>query len=130
MPFLEQISIGLPEGMVKGFQKAGIRPPNFLLNWIFYLKLPHLSRSYMEINHALKRIGKNPSIQDTPTERINSLIQAIPDASEPAQRLLTEYQTSIYSPRQANPEIARKAGYEIRKLSWLARLGKFLPRFQ
>jgi hypothetical protein len=130
MPFLEQISIGLPEGMVKGFQKAGIRPPNFLLNWIFYVKLPNLSRSYMEINHALKRIGKNPSLQDTPTERMNSLIQAIPGASAPAKSLLTEYQTSIYSPRKANSEIARKAGYEIRKLSWLARLGKFLTRFQ
>jgi transglutaminase-like putative cysteine protease len=130
MPFLEQISIGLPEGMVKGFHKAGIRPPNFLLNWIFYVKLPNLSRSYMEINHALKRIGKNPSIQDTPAERAIALIQAIPGAASPAGSLLSEYQTSEYSPYQANPEIARKAGNEIRKLSWLARLGKFLTRFQ
>ncbi len=106
MPFLEQISLGLPEGMVKGFRKAGIRPPDFLLNWIFYLKLPPLSRSYMEINHALKRIGKNPSIHDTPTDRTNSLIHAIPSAASPAGILLSEYQTSIYSPHQANLEIA------------------------
>ena len=84
----------------------------------------------MEINHALKRIGKIPSIQDTPAERTIALIQAIPDAASPARSLLSEYQTSEYSPYQANLEIARKAGNEIRKLSWQARLGKVLTRFQ
>jgi transglutaminase-like putative cysteine protease len=129
-PFLERISIEIPEALEKNLRRIGIRPPDFLVNWIYYLKLPALSRSYLEINHALKRIGRNPSIQDTPTERTDSLIQAIPDASTPAMRLLFEYQTSVYSPDQANLEIARKAGAEIRNLSWLARFGKILTRFQ
>jgi transglutaminase-like putative cysteine protease len=128
--FLEKISIEIPEGLEKGLRIIGIHPPDFLVNWIYYLKLPALSRSYLEINHALKRIGKSPSIQDTPTERTNSLIRAIPDASTPAMRLLFEYQTSVYSPHQANLEIARKAGVEIRNLSWLTRIGKILTRFQ
>jgi transglutaminase-like putative cysteine protease len=129
-PFLERISIEIPDGLEKGLRRAGIHPPDFLVNWIYYMKLPALSRSYLEINYALKRIGKKPSIQDTPTERTNSLIRAIPNASKPAGQLLSEYQTSIYSPHQANPEIARKAGSEIRNLSWLARLGRILARFQ
>jgi len=128
--FLERISIEIPEGIEKSLQRVGIRPPDFLINWINYWKLPALSRSYMEINYALKRIRKNPAIQDTPTERTNSLIQAIPNASVPAKRLLAEYQTSAYSPRQADLEIAREAGREIRNLSWVARLGRLLERFQ
>jgi hypothetical protein len=129
-PFLERISIEIPVRFEKGLRKVGIHPPDFLVNWIYYLKLPALARSYLEINHALKRIGRNPSIQDTPTERTDSLIRAIPDASTPAKRLLFEYQTLIYSPHKANLEIARKAGTEIRNLSWLARFGKFLTHFQ
>lgn len=129
-PFLERISIEIPQGMEKGLRRVGIRPPEFLINWIIYWKLPALSRSYMEINYALKRIKKIPAMQDTPTERTNSLIQAIPNASVPAARLLAEYQTSAYSQRQADLEVARKAASEIRKLSWMTRLGRFLARFQ
>jgi len=130
LPFLERISVEIPVGFEKGLRRIGIRPPDFLVNWTYYLRLPALARSYLEINHALKRIGRSPSIQDTPTERTDSLIRAIPEASIPAKRLLFEYQTSVYSPHNSNLEIARKAGAEIRKLSWLARFGKFLTRFQ
>ena len=130
LPFLERISFEVPLGFEKGLRRIGIRPPDFLVNWIYYLRLPMLSRSYLEINHALKRIGRKPSIQDTPLERTDSLIRAIPEASTPAKQLLFEYQTSVYSPHNSNLEIARKAGAEIRRLSLLARFGKFLTRFQ
>ena len=109
---------------------VGIRPPGFLHNWISYRRLPALSRSYMEINYALKRIKRNPSVQDTPTERAIALIQAIPTAAIPANHLLAEYQTSTYSPRQADEEVAHKAAMEVRNLSWLARLGRLLERYQ
>jgi transglutaminase-like putative cysteine protease len=129
-PFLEQISVEIPVGLEKGLQRIGIRPPDFLVNWIFYIKLPALSRSYLEINHALARVGKKPSIQDTPTERMNSLIKAIPGASTPAKKLLSEYQASIYSPQNGDQEVARKAGSEIRNLSWRVWFGRLLARFQ
>jgi hypothetical protein len=129
-PFLERISVEVPERVEKSLRRMGIRPPDFLITWINFRKLPPLSRSYMEINFALKRVRRKPAIQDTPAERAYSLIQAIPETSSPANQLLAEYQTSIYSPDQADLEVAQKAGIEIRKLSWLARLGKVLERFQ
>lgn len=129
-PFLERISIELPEGLEKGLRSIGIRPPDFLVNWIYSMRLPALSRSYLEINHALTRIGKKPAIYDTPSERTTSLVSAIPSTSLPAEKLLTEYQTSVYSPNEGNQEIARTAGADIRKLSWLAWLGRLLARFQ
>jgi hypothetical protein len=129
-PFLERISIEVPEKLEKGLHRLGIRPPDFLVNWVNIMRLPGLSRSYLEINYALGRIGRKPSIQDTPYERTASLISAIPAATSPAERLLTEYQTSVYSPHPADPEIAKKAGREIRNLSWIAWLNRFLSRFQ
>ena len=129
-PFFERVSIDVPERLEKGLRRLGIRPPDFLLNWIYVMRLPALSRSYLEINHALARIGKKPAIQDTPSERTATLIDAIPNAADPASRLLTEYQTSTYSPYPANEEAARKAGKEIRNISWLAWLKNLLKRFQ
>ncbi len=130
VPFLERISVDVPVVLEKGLRRIGIRPPDYLVNWIHYMKLPALSRSYMEINYALARVGRKPAIHDTPAERTVSLINAIPAVSIPAERLLTEYQTSAYSPNQADLEVAKKAGIEIRNLSWTTWLRKFLARFQ
>jgi transglutaminase-like putative cysteine protease len=127
---MEQISLEVPERLEKGLRRLGIRPPDFLVNWVFTMRLPSLSRSYLEINHALNRIGREPAIQDTPNERTASLISGIPAASEPAKRLLAEYQTSVYSPHKANYEIAKKAGKEVRNLSWIAWISRVLSRFQ
>lgn len=129
-PFLEHISIDVPERLEKGLRKLGIRPPDFLVNWVFTMRLPGLSRSYLEINHALNRIGRGPAMQDTPKERTVSLISAIPAASVPAERLLAEYETSAYSPHPADSEVAKKAGREIRNLSWITWISRVLSRFQ
>jgi hypothetical protein len=130
VPFLERISVEIPDGLERGFTRLGIRPPKFLANWIFSVKLPVLARSYQEINHALNRIGKEPDLQDTPLDRAKALINAIPSISTPVMLLLSEYQASIYSSHQADVEVARKAGIEIRNSSYLARLVKLLARFQ
>ena len=129
-PFLERISIEVPKTIEKGLRRLGIPTPDFLINWIYYMKLPAPSRSYLEINHALDRIGRKPSVQDTPSERANSLISAIPAMAAPAERLLYEYQTSVYSPHPADPELARKAAAEVRILSWRAWLRRYIARFR
>jgi transglutaminase-like putative cysteine protease len=129
-PFVERISVEVPERLEKGLRRLGITPPDFLLNWIFTMKLSGISRSYLEINHALQRIGKQPAVQDTPHERAASLSSAIPAASIPAEKLLAEYQASIYSPHPADAEIAKNAANEIRNLSWLAWLRRLLSHFQ
>jgi transglutaminase-like putative cysteine protease len=128
--FLERISIQVPETMEKGLRRLGIHPPGFLIDWIYYMKLPAPSRSYLEINRALERVGQKPAIHDTPTERTALLIRAIPAAATPAECLLTEYQTSIYSNHYADPDLARKAATEIRNLSRREWIIGFLSRFR
>jgi transglutaminase-like putative cysteine protease len=129
-PFLERISLEFPEKIEKRLRRLGISPPDFLVNWIFYKKLPAPSRSYQEINHALERVGMKPKIQDTPSERVSLLISAIPAAAIPAERLLTEYQASVYSRQPADPELAKKAASEIRNLSWHVWFGRYISRFR
>ena len=129
-PFLERVSVQVPQRLEKILRRLGIQPPSFLTNWIYYMKLPATSRSYLEINHALDRVGKKPEIHSTPSERTNLLISAIPAAAEPATELLTEYQRSAYSPWPGNAEIAKISATEIRKLSWREWIKKFLARFR
>lgn len=124
-PLLERISLEVPERLEKGLRRLGIKPPDFLVDWIYYRKLPGVSRSYLEINRALNRIGKKPNTQDTPRERTDSLISAIPKAATPAELLLAEYQASAYSPHPADASLAREAGNKIRNLSlrlWFSQL--------
>ena len=129
-PFLERLSLDIPVGIDKGLRKLGIRPPDFLVNWIYYRTLPVISRSYLEINRALERVGKGPSIQDTPSERAHALVDAMPSAYAPARLLSREYQKSVYSTHPADSEGAQKAGSEIRKLSWQVWRDRLLARFK
>jgi transglutaminase-like putative cysteine protease len=128
--FLERISIQVPETIEKGLLRIGIPAPDFLVSWIYYMKLPATSRSYMEISHALDRAGKKPEPQDTPTERTKLLISAIPAVAQPAGDLLTEYQKLVYSTDRPNVEIARMSAAEIRRISRREWVKKLLSRFK
>jgi transglutaminase-like putative cysteine protease len=128
--FLERISVGVPETMVKGLNRIGIPPPMFLTNWIFYMKLPSPSRSYMEINHAIERLGQQPETNATPSERADLLVSLLPKAEDPAHQLIKEYQASVYSAHHANANLARESAVEIRNLSWRAWLDRTFARFK
>lgn len=130
VPFLRRVSVGVPEKIEKGLQHLGIKPPEFLTNWIYYMQLPPPSRYYLEINRALQRVGKVPLLQDTPTERAAALVSAIPSAAAPTQQLLAEYQWYAYSRRSANLDLAKRAAAQIRKLSWQAWFDRLISRFR
>jgi transglutaminase-like putative cysteine protease len=120
----------LPVRLESGLRRFGLRSPTFLKNWARVAVLPVLSKAYLEIDRALQRLGfpLEPSL--TPAERAAALEKILPQASAPIDRLLVEYQLATYSPYQANDTEARQASSEIRRLSWLALLQKWVARFQ
>jgi transglutaminase-like putative cysteine protease len=120
----------LPAQIETGLRHLGLHPPGFLLRWAYYASLPALTRSYLEVNRALARLGHKTTVEDTPTERVMALVGLLPQAESPASRLLVEYQAATYSPRSANVQEAQRAGREIRKLSYLALLQRWLTQAQ
>lgn len=120
----------LPVQLESRMRKMGLKPPRFLERWARYASLPALTRSYLEINRALSRLGSHPPIAATPSERTQKLATILPPASDPAHMLLTEYQAQIYSPYPANEEGARSAGLQVRNLSILAWFNRLLKRWQ
>jgi transglutaminase-like putative cysteine protease len=128
--FLEKLSIQVPLKLERGFIRLGIKPPSFIRSWAYFARLPILGRSYIEIDRALERLKNPAAINDTPAERADKLTMILPPTSVPTQRLLNEYQTATYSTHPGDPEIARQAGSEIRKLSLIAKFQSWFGRFQ
>lgn len=120
----------IPLTLEAAFRRVGIKPPPFIRRWAYRVSLSPLSRAYLEINAALRRLGKHPAITDTPAERTANLSRTLPPAQEPAERLLHEYQVATFSPNPADEIAAQQAGAEIRSLSWKALFRKWFSKLQ
>jgi hypothetical protein len=118
----------VPIGVESVFLKAGIKPPAVVRRWASFAVLPPLTKSYLEINKALGRLGSHPVSNATPNERAESLTHVLPPASTPTRVLVQEYQTGLFSQQPPDLPTARQAGLEIRKLSQKAMIGAFFQR--
>jgi transglutaminase-like putative cysteine protease len=119
----------IPVQLEASLERVGIRSPKIVHRWAQYASLTRLSRAYLELNHALARLGQPPKVSDTPSERADDLVQLLPPTEAPAKAIIVPYQDSIYGNRASDPDEAQTAGNEIRKLSYLARVERFLNRF-
>jgi transglutaminase-like putative cysteine protease len=120
------IAVQLESGLVR----VGINSPKILQRWAYHAKLSPLSRAYLELNHALSRLGRKPVISNTPSERAQVLVQLLPLAEKPVQAVIVPYQNSMYGNQIEDTDAAQQAGKEIRKISYFAKLQRFLHRFQ
>jgi len=83
-----------------------------------------IEKSSNVMNTALRFLGKPAAASHTPAERAEHLSQVLPGSTEPAHNLVNEYETEIYSPKPADPELARQAGSRIQSLSIRALLAR------
>lgn len=120
----------LPVQLESGLIHMGIKPPRILRRWARYAIISPLTRAYLELNRALSRLGQSPKEADTPAERANTLTQLLPPAEAHVHEVLVPYQYSVYGNQTEDPENAKRAGKEIRKLSYIAKFQRFLAHFQ
>ncbi len=113
-----------------GIRRLGLRPPALLRERARRAALLPLPRAYMELNHALARLGLSPRPSDTPIERAAALVAILPEASEPIHHLLSEYHAAAYGPHPGDLQVAQQAGREIRLLSWQARIRRWFVQEQ
>jgi|GEM_PF-134373 len=120
----------LPVQLEQWMRRGGLTPPMFLLRWSYHAALPPVWRAYLEINHALRRLGVRPKLDDTPAERAAQLAQLLPQAAAPIDQLVAEYQTAAYSLHPADIEIAQVASAQIRKVSYLTLFERWVERLR
>lgn len=118
----------LPVLLEKSLRRFDLQPPAILRRWALYATTSPLAYAYLELNHALVRLGAPPTPADTPAERATALTNLLPAAADPAQQLVAEYHDMAYSPRFGNLYNARQAARAIRKLSWQARVRQLVAR--
>ncbi|MCP4541379.1 MAG: transglutaminase domain-containing protein [Chloroflexi bacterium] len=113
----------------KSIRRVGLRPPKTLRLRARHAASPPLTRAYLELNYALTRLKVPPVPADTPVERATALTDLLPVAEDPAQQLLDEYQSTVYSPSPGSLYPAQQAARAIRRLSWRARIRQLISRY-
>ena len=113
-----------------GFLKVGVKPPRVIRQWAHHTRLSVTARAYLEINHALIRLGSPPKLPNTPAERAAVLSQILPQSAYPIQTLLGVYQSTTYGLNPGNDTLAHFAGQTIRKQSYLTLINRWFTRVQ
>jgi hypothetical protein len=104
----------LPTWLEHALEDRGIKSPAWLRNWSIRIQRSPMEVLFGIIQELLKVWGKPASLEMTPSEQVEILIQIVPQLTDDAQTLLAEYQRSIYSPYPANFERARRAVFNLR----------------
>jgi len=107
----------LPIILESGFIRLGLNPPLFIKKWVILISLPPVEGAFNELNQALSRLGKIPSLSATPLERAKSLMRLLPESQSATEVVIDEYHKAIYSQRPGDQKNASRAGRVIRRLS-------------
>jgi hypothetical protein len=105
--------------------QRGFTTPAWIRERARLARLTPLERYFNAVPKALKLLGKpaNPSL--TPAEQVSQLIEALPQAEQPAKYLLAELHRGMYSPYPVNLDSARINSREIKRQArqlWVRRL--------
>lgn len=118
----------IPIYLERSILKIGFQPPNAIRNWARRAALPPITKAYQEINIALDRIGYPPPDSFTPDERATYLSSNINKLIKPAQDLVSEYQTSIFSEQHGDLKIAQEAGAVIKSTAFRVYLNNLVDK--
>ncbi len=118
--FRRQGGAPLPVLIETGMHRIDLNPPPYLRSWSRLASLSPVERAYQEVNQILSGLNAKPQLMDTPSDRILSLIEIIPEVEKPAQTLLREYQAAYFGASADRSYLARSAVRSIRRYAYKA----------
>jgi len=95
-------------------ERSGSQAPNWIIHWEHWVELSPIERSFESINFGLRVLEKPAPIYATPIERAQALSNLLPKTEKLVKKLLDEHQTSLYTSREADSALARRAAFNIR----------------
>lgn len=115
----------VPGFVRSAIERTGIEVPPWLLQWERWSGLSPTARAFESINLGLRWTGQPAPIHATPIERAESLTRTLPHLAPVIKVLLDEHQTSLYTSRGADEQIARRAAFQVRTQVMLALIRYF-----
>jgi transglutaminase-like putative cysteine protease len=106
-------------------ERTGIETPVWIARWERWVSLSPIERAFESINFGLRQLDDSPPIHATPVERADRLSHILTPMADEIKMLLDEHQTSLYTSRTADVDQARRAAFNIRVLTILARIRHF-----
>jgi len=94
-------------------ERNGWEAPAWLNNWTGWATLTPIERYFHSINASLRWLGKPQPLHITAAERADILKEFLPSAAPSIDILLYEHQSALFSPREGNALIARRAAWTI-----------------
>ncbi len=94
-------------------ERNGWEAPAWLNNWTGWATLTPIERYFHSINASLRWLGKPQPLHITAAERADILKELLPSAAPSIDILLYEHQSALFSPREGNALIARRAAWTI-----------------
>ncbi len=93
--------------------RSGFKVPAWVNRWLLWSSLPAIERSFQSINTSLRLLGKPQGVHVTAAERAQLLRRLVPHASNSIETLLQEHHSALFSPREGDTTIARRAARDI-----------------
>ncbi len=118
----------LPFLIDRFFRRRGWRTPALLRLWASYARLLPIERAFVAAEWSTRLMGGTIKEGLTPSEQVAYMIKIFPQGAPYAERLLDEYQRSIYSPHPGDLQAARQASRDLLNLAVKSRL-KLLGEF-
>jgi hypothetical protein len=91
----------------------GSRPPHWLVEWIRWNEQTSIEKSFKAVNLSLGWLGSSIPIHATPAQRARLLVERLPVAQKNIEALAHEHEVELFTPRAADPVLARKAARSI-----------------
>lgn len=99
--------------LIAVIERSGWHPPAWLNRWLAWIALSPIEKYFQSINVSLHWMGKYQPPHATAAERAEVLQKLLPSAVDSIRALLTEHQTSLYSPNAGDELLARRAAWDI-----------------
>ncbi|NMB90921.1 MAG: transglutaminase domain-containing protein [Chloroflexi bacterium] len=92
-----------------GLKKRGIQVPPLLQNWAQFSAAPPMDRLFAQVTWMTRFLGRPVPPGLTAAERIQEIVEGVPESETAAVTLLDEYHRAVYSPHGYDLAQARRA---------------------
>ena len=108
--------------VIQIYEKNNREVPAWMIRWVLWREANPIARAFYGVNTSLRLLGEEIPSHFTPQERVDLLIELMPEYEKEIDALLIEHQRAFYTLDKGNLETAQRLSRFVR---WQAFKRKF-----